>query len=148
MLVSVSIGHRRTGPKDSLVNIRGSGAFCVNVVTEDHLHAMNRTSGDYGPEVDEFEVAGLESEDAVTVDAPRVASCPAVLECELFREVDLGEAPNTLVLGRVRWVHLDPALELDGASLFVEPGSLRPVARLGGAQYALLGEIIHLARPD
>ena len=59
MLVGVSVGHRRDGPKDTLVNIRETGEFCVNVVTSSLLEAMNKTSGDYGPDVDEFEVAGL-----------------------------------------------------------------------------------------
>jgi hypothetical protein len=48
---------------------------------------MNATSGEYGPEVDEFERAGLQAARAESVDAPFVADCPAVLECRLFKEV-------------------------------------------------------------
>ena len=81
MLVGASIGFRRGEPKDTLVNIRESGAFCVNVVTEEQLEAMNLTSGDYLPDVDEFRVAGLPMARAELVDAPYVESCPAVLEC-------------------------------------------------------------------
>ncbi|NIQ58759.1 MAG: flavin reductase family protein, partial [Gammaproteobacteria bacterium] len=40
MLVSVSIGARRGEPKDTLRNIRETGAFCANIVTERHLEAM------------------------------------------------------------------------------------------------------------
>ena len=35
-------------------NVRDTGAFCVNVATEDQLEALNRSSGEYAPEVDEF----------------------------------------------------------------------------------------------
>ena len=49
MLVGVSIGHRSSGPKDTLVNIRDRRAFCVNIVTEPFLNAMNSTSADVAP---------------------------------------------------------------------------------------------------
>src|SRR3954447_5712904 len=39
LLVGVSIGHRRGVPKDTLRNVRESGAFCVNLATEARLSA-------------------------------------------------------------------------------------------------------------
>lgn len=146
-LVAASIGHRRTGPKDTLANIRDTGAFCVNIVTDRHLEAMVRTAGDYPADVNEFDVAGLPMADAEAVDAPFVADCPAVLECRLFREVDLGAAPNTLVLGEVVMVRLDDALLEDRDQLLVDPEALRPVGRLGAERYTLLGELRHVPRP-
>lgn len=148
MLVGVSIGHRRYGPKDTLVNIRETGAFCVNVVTSSLLEAMNQTSGDYGPDVDEFEVAGLTRARAETVDAPFVTECPAVLECRQFKEVDLGETPNTLVIGRVVAVRLDPDLDTVDGTRSVDPAALLPVGRLWGGAYAMPGEIRVLGRPE
>ena len=35
--------------KDTLRNIRQTGAFCVNLATEPHLAVMNETAGEYGP---------------------------------------------------------------------------------------------------
>ena len=59
MLVGLSVGHRPRGPKDTLNNIRDTGAFCINVVTPRHLEAMNASSGEYLPNVDEFDMAEL-----------------------------------------------------------------------------------------
>ena len=101
MLVSLSIGTRGGAAKDSLRNILDQRAFCVNVVTEAQLEAMNRTAANLPPEADEFAYAGLSVAEAETVDAPYVANCPAVLECELHKHVDLGEAGG-LVLGEVK----------------------------------------------
>jgi flavin reductase (DIM6/NTAB) family NADH-FMN oxidoreductase RutF len=147
LLVGASIAHRRGVPKDTLANIRDTGAFCVNVVTEHHLEAMVRTAGDYTPGVSEFDVAGLALAEADTVGAPFVADCPAVLECRLYREVDLGKAPNTLVIGEVTMVRLDDALLEDHERLLVDPRALRPVGRLGAERYTTLGEVRHLPRP-
>lgn len=146
-LVGASIARRRRGPKDTLANIRDSGGFCVNVVTERHLEAMVQTAGDYGPDVNEFDVAGLAMAEADTVDAPFVADCPAVLECRLFREVDLGDAPNTLVIGEVTMVRLHDTLLEDPERLLVDPQALRPVGRLGAERYTTLGEVRHVPRP-
>jgi flavin reductase (DIM6/NTAB) family NADH-FMN oxidoreductase RutF len=147
LLVGVSIGLRRGEPKDTLRNIRATGAFCVNVVSEDLLEKMNATSGEYPPEVDEFVLVGLTPMPGEAVDAPWVKEAPAALECTLFREVELGEAPNVLVIGEVRAVHLSRALAMIPGTWAVEPGSLRPVARLGGDRYAPLGEVREIPRP-
>jgi flavin reductase (DIM6/NTAB) family NADH-FMN oxidoreductase RutF len=148
MLVGVSIGDRSDGPKDSLVNMRARGAFCVNVVTESHLEAMNETSASVAPDVDEFELAGLMRAESTRVDAPYVAECPAVFECRVSQEVDLGGAPNTLIIGEVVGVRLDPDLGVEEGTRIVLPEELRPVGRLGGASYAVVREVQRVLRPD
>ena len=147
MLVSLSIGTRGGAVKDSLRNILDQRAFCVNVVTEAQLEAMNRTAANLPPEADEFAYAGLSVAEAETVDAPYVANCPAVLECELHTHVDLGDA-GALVLGEVKGVRLDPELAIVDESAFVDSEGLRPVGRLWGSAYTLLGEVRVLPRPE
>ena len=147
MLVSLSIGRRGGVAKDSLRNILDRGAFCVNVVTEPQLEVMNRTAAGLPPEDDEFVFAGLSVAEADTVDAPYVADCPAVLECELHKHVDLGEAGG-LVLGEVKGVRLDPELRIVEGSAFVDSEGLRPVGRLWGSAYALLGDVRMVPRPE
>jgi flavin reductase (DIM6/NTAB) family NADH-FMN oxidoreductase RutF len=146
MLLNLSIGTRNGVAKDSLKNIRERGEFCVNVVTETQLEAMNVTAGDYAPDVDEFARAGLPVAEAETVDAPFVGNCPAVFECRLFREVEL--APGVvLVIAEAMGIRLDESLPMIEGTRFVETRSLRPVGRLGAAEYGLLGEIRTVERP-
>lgn len=148
MLVGVSIGHRGEGLKDSLVNIRARGAFCVNVVTESLLEPMNESSASVPPEVDEFELTGLTAAESDVVDAPFVAECRAVFECRVQQEVDLRGAPNTLIVGEVMGIRLAPDLEYEEGTRIVLPESLRPVGRLGGAAYAVIEEVRRVLRPD
>ena len=147
MLVAVSIGNRRGAPKDTLANIRATDAFCINVVTEGQLEAMNASSGEHPPDIDEFEIAGVEAAEGSLVAAPYVAGCQGVLECRLYREVPIEEAGVVLLVGRVVAVRLGPALRFQPGTHLVDPDSLRPVGRLGGERYAFLGEIPALARP-
>ncbi len=142
MLVAVSLGRRgEDEPKDTLRNARRTGAFCVNVVGEEHLEPMNETGGDFGPEVDEAREAGVRVVPAGTVEAPCVVDAPAVLECELFRVVDLDPAPNTLLVGRVEAVRLSERLRTVPGTRYVDAESFRPVGRLYGRAYGLMGEV-------
>lgn len=146
--VVVSIGVRPGGePKDTLANILATGAFCVNVVSQELLVAMNVSSGTYASSVDEFAVAGLTSVPAESVSGVYVGQAPAVLECRLQRSVELPGSPNTLIVGEVVLIRVAEDLPCADGSRGVDPTALRPVGRLGGAGYALPGQVVHLARP-
>jgi flavin reductase (DIM6/NTAB) family NADH-FMN oxidoreductase RutF len=153
MLIGASVGRRRVRgadapePKDTLRNVEDTGAFSVSIVDERHLEAMVRTSGDWPPGISEFDAADLALAECAAISAPYVADAAATLECRLFRLVDLGDAPNTLVIGEVVAVRLGPELRVDPDTLHVDVTSLRPVGRLGRDEYGLLGEIQRHSRP-
>lgn len=146
-LVSVSIGSRGGQAKDSLRNIRETGVFCVNVATEAQLVPMNESAGEWGPEVNEFERAGLEMAEAEHVAAPYVADCPVVLECRVFKEVELEGSVNTLVIGEVVAIRIAEGVAMIEGTHFADSAALRPIARLWGDFYATLGETPSLPRP-
>ena len=131
-----------SGVKDTLANVRATGAFVLNVVSEALLEAMNATAADLHPEEDEARWAGLALERAATVDAPRVAAAPAHLECTLREELVIGN--GHLVLGDV--VHVHVATRVWGAGR-VDQEALRAVGRLGGSGYAVVERVRHVPRP-
>ncbi len=131
--VLFSPGRRRGEPKDSLRNVLATGEFTINLVDEALAEAMNLTSGEYEPGIDEFELAGLTSVPGQSVGAPLVVASPANLECRVTRTVDLGDPPtNTVVFGNVERVHVRADL-LDGTR--VDPLGLRAVGRMAGSGY-------------
>src|SRR5436305_15132201 len=56
-VISFASGVREP-PKDTLANVRASGEFVVNTVSEDIAEQMNLCSGEYPEDTDEFEVSG------------------------------------------------------------------------------------------
>ena len=145
-LVGISIGSRGGSAKDTLGNIRESGAVCVNVVSTGHLYAMNETSAEVPPGVNEFLLAGLGWAPSARVRAPYVVGCPAVLECELRKEVDLPESANVLMIAEVVGVRVAPRLLPEGG-FAVAPELLEPVGRLGGEGYMMPGTFRAVPRP-
>src|SRR5436853_4797121 len=76
-------GAGTDGKKDTLRNVEATREFVVNVVDDALAAQMNLTSGEYPPEVDEFELAGLAVATAARVQHPRVAVAPIDKECRL-----------------------------------------------------------------
>ena len=145
MLASTSAKPDRDGTKDSVANIRDTGVFCVNIVSEALRDAMNQTSGPWGREVDEFTDAGLEKAACETVDCARVAASPANLECKLTQIVQLPGEANFVVFGEVTGVHMRDDCMVDG--LF-DVTRFTPLTRLGYQDYSVIRETFSLKRPE
>ena len=144
-ILMFSSSHAPTRPggmKDTIVNIERTQEFVVNLVSENLLDAMNQSSAEVASEVDEFDLAGLSKARSHVVKAPRVAEARASLECRLHSMHTFGE--SRAVFGEVVFVHISEEVWREGR---VAPDLLQPVARLGGALYAGLGNIVRIARP-
>jgi len=134
-----------TGRKDSLRNVEAAGVFCVNIVAEAMLQAMSATSARLPHGTDEFTHAGIARAPCLTIDCPRVAAAPAALECVVTRILTLQGDGNALVLGEVTGIHLSDDCLIDGR---FDVTRFHPVARLGYLDYAIVRDLITLARPD
>ncbi|MFQ5564926.1 MAG: flavin reductase family protein [Paracoccaceae bacterium] len=136
--------------KDSIANIRATGEFACNIVSQALREAMNMSSGTYQPEVDEFELAGLTKAPGKAISAPHVAEAPAVLECRLVKVVDdlpswREHAFNIMAIGEVVGVHIDDTIVKDGR---VDVCAYNPVARMGYKDYTTVTGIWAMERPD
>ncbi len=118
----------------------------VNVVTFDNAVAMNLTSGEYEPEVNEFELAKLATRPSELVRPPQVAESPVSFECKLNRILDFGSEPpsGSLVIGEIVCVHLQDDVLKDGR---LDPQSLDLIGRMGGTQYSRTTQRFDLERP-
>ena len=130
--------------KDSVSNIRATGEFVHNVVGLGMKDVMNASSGSYGAEVDEFDVAGLEKLPSELVAPPRIKGAPAAFECRLWKIIELPGEDNIMVIGEVIGIHLDDAILTDG---IFDVLKFNPLARLGYRDYAAVTEVFSLNRP-
>lgn len=140
-MVMISVGQRRGGTaKDTRSNIEATREFVVNLVSEGSGVRMVRTSVDYPPEVSEFAEASLTPVPSTKVRPPRIGESAVSLECRLDQVLDVGT--SGVCIGEVVAIHIrDDVLAADGT---VDPWKLRPLARLGGASYAPLREIVEI----
>jgi len=146
------VGFSSTGPKDSLRNVQENGMFVWNLVTRPLAEAMNQTCAPVGPEVNEFELAGLTAAPSRVVDVPRVAESPVSFECRSTQIIQLEgldkqKVPTWLVLGEVVGVHIADHLLKDG---IYDTANAGHILRGGGpADYFSIGpeQLFHMWRP-
>ena len=152
-VLAIAVSHRAGQPKDTARNILETKEFVVNAAGEDHAPAVNRASGDWDADVDEFAVTGLVPAPSRVVAPPRVSGAAYALECRLHDSLVVGTAPRetTLILGEVVWMHVRDDVVEDPAGAdeprYADASRLRPLARLGRNLYTGLGPVRALDRP-
>lgn len=133
--------------KDTADNVRASGEFTVNVVTDEVAEAMNATSAGLPADVDEFANAGLTAVEGVVVGAPRVAEAKAQMECRVTHQLHVGRegGGSWLFVGEVVAFHVNEDL-LDGTR--IDQAGLAAVGRHVGNMYSRTHDLFTLVRPD
>ncbi len=156
-LVSLAIARKARGvAKDTFRNIEDTGELVVNLVTEAMAERMVVASGDWPPEVSEFDRAGFGRAPSSVVKPPRVLESPLSMECRLHTIVPVGaplategggEVSGTaLILAEILVMHVDDAVLGDRG--LPDPDKLKPLARLGGLGYAGISAVRNIARPE
>ncbi len=147
VLFCTNVRGTDASPKDTLRNVRDTGEFIINIVTEATAAAMNLTAQELPATINEFEHAGLSALPSVMVKPPRVGESPINFECEVVQIVDLSDAPGggSVVIGRVVYLHIDDNVMIGDDKIDLQ--KLQPVGRLAGAAYARVTDIFSLNRP-
>lgn len=145
-VVCIGIGPKKGELKDTGTNIRRTGQFVVNLVSEDTVRAMNITAIDVDPGVDGLAMAKLTPLDSTTVAPPRIAESPVALECERLAVVELGNG-RAVVMGKVLAMHVRDDCVLDPAKCYIDTPKLGLIGRMHGrGWYARTTDRIEIPR--
>jgi flavin reductase (DIM6/NTAB) family NADH-FMN oxidoreductase RutF len=133
--------------KDSARNILDTREFVVNLVPRAAAEAMNLTSIEAPPDVDELSLAKLETLPSVKVKPERIAVSPVAFECRLHTPVDV--APSQLiVLGEIVLAHVADAFVLDLEKHYINTPLLGLIGRMHGrGWYATTVDTFQIQRP-
>jgi flavin reductase (DIM6/NTAB) family NADH-FMN oxidoreductase RutF len=134
-LVCLSISRHNSNDrqKDTLKNIVDTGEFVANIVDEGLATAQDICAREFPPEVDEFEMAGISSEESVRIRAPCIKESLVNFECRVVQVIPLPESRYTLVIGRICMMHIHPEVLMENGRISLE--RLRPIGRLIGNAY-------------
>jgi flavin reductase (DIM6/NTAB) family NADH-FMN oxidoreductase RutF len=120
-------------PKDTARNIRRTGEFVINVVTEDLIGKMNICATDFPAEFNELEMASLTTAPSSVVKVPRIAEAHAALECTEFTTLEIGR--SRIILGRVVAMYVEDKFivpEHEGAGPYIKSEELHAMGRMNG----------------
>jgi flavin reductase (DIM6/NTAB) family NADH-FMN oxidoreductase RutF len=116
-------------PKDTARNIRRTGEFVVNVVTEDLAEKMNICATDFPAEFNELEMAGFSTTPSAAVKVPRIAEAHAALECKEYATLEIGR--SRIILGRVVSIFVEDRY-VDPKGPYILAEELHSIGRMNG----------------
>jgi flavin reductase (DIM6/NTAB) family NADH-FMN oxidoreductase RutF len=131
-IIAVGVTNRpdqRYVPKDTARNIRRTGEFVVNVVTEDIAEKMNICATDFPSEMSEIELAGFTTVPSLKVKPPRIAEAHAALECREYTTMEIGR--SRIILGRVVSIYVEDRF-VDPEGPYIHADRLHSIGRMNG----------------
>ena len=109
---------------------------------------MNLSSYSYNKNESEPDKLNIQLEDSIQVKVPRVKLSPAHFECELYKIVELPSDskgnPNHIIIGNIIGINIDDSMLNEDK---VDISKLKPIARMGYDDYALINTIFTMDRP-
>lgn len=120
-------------PRDTLLNIRETRQFVVNVIGRPRFREAMQTAKNYPPGVNELEEVGLESLPSKKVAPPRMKDALGWMEAELNEEIF--RENFSLIIGQVVCAEINEA--------FAEGGKLTEMpALMLSREYRLVGDSV------
>ena len=133
--------------KDTIKNIKQVQEFVFNLATYDLRQEMMNTGVPLPYGVSEAKEYGIEMESSMFVNPPRVKMSPVSLECRVVRELEIDVENEscgvTVVFGHVVGIYINDEFIVDGKLDILK---LKPIARLGYDQYALIDTIFTIKK--
>ena len=121
--------------KDTLINIRDTKEFSINIVSEDIGEKMVKCSTDYDKEIDEYSESGLSPLPSKKIKPPIVSESKISFECILNQIVQIGKndaGSGFIVIGTIVLFHIEDDVYDNGRIIL---DKLQPLGRVAGNGY-------------
>jgi len=132
--------------KDTLINIRDTEEFVVNIVSEPFAEKMVMCSTDFDSDVDEFIESDLTPVPSQKIAPSRVGEAKVSFECKLNQIVEIGDGTagsGFVVIGSIVLFHIDDDVYDNGRILL---DKLQPLGRLAGNWYTRTTDTLEIIR--
>ncbi len=137
-MIGINVGLRSGEQKDTARNILEGKSFVVNIGDETMVEKVHLSAVAHPYDVSETTLLDLETAPSDRVPVPRLAAAPISMECALRHDIAFGETGSKFLVGEVLMFHVRDGLCENNK---IDTRQLRPLCRIGGPNYAGLGEI-------
>lgn len=146
-MVSLAIQRPDGRLKDTARNIYNNQQFVVHIVDDENVGQINQTAASLPATESEIELANLTPVQSECVAVAGVIEAKVRMECNLVQAISLGDegTGSDLFIGEIVQFHIDESIYNEGR---IDPRALNAVSRLAGSDYATIGEIFTIERPE
>lgn len=147
-MISLAIQRPNGRLKDTARHIHHQQQFVVHIVDEANVEQVNETAASLPVTESEIARTNFTLVDSQQIAVPGIQEAKVRMECRLVQSIPLmngEEQTGDLLIGEVVQFHIDDAIYHEGR---IEPRKLNAVSRLAGSNYAKVGEIFTIERPQ
>ncbi|WP_413999410.1 flavin reductase family protein [Flavobacterium sp. W1B] len=137
-----------TVTRDTYKNIKETGYFTVNHVTESMIADAHHTSANYAPGISEFEKTNLEEEYKEHIKIPFAKGSPIQLYCKYVNEYYIAENDTIHVIASIENIFFEENLRHDDGWLQIDKGNVVALNGLDGYCLPKLIDRFQYARKD
>ncbi|NVK23535.1 MAG: flavin reductase family protein [Gammaproteobacteria bacterium] len=149
-LLMFSVGKKPNGDdKDTVVNARASKKMVIHIASEDMYKEVTDSAATLDHGESELSLTGLETTEFAGFELPRLKDCKIAFGCKLHEIQHIGAVPQTLVFAEIETIYVadDVVVKDQKGRDKIAAELIKPLARLGAAEYASFGEVITQVRP-
>jgi len=147
-MISLAIQRPNGRLKDTARHIHHQQQFVVHIVDEDNVEQVNETAASLPVTESELARTNFTLVDSTQITVPGIQEAKVRMECRLVQTIPLmngEEQTGDLFIGEVVQYHIDETIYNEGR---IDPRKLKAISRLAGSNYAKIGDIFALERPD
>jgi len=147
-MISLAIQRPNGHLKDTARHIHYQEQFVVHIVDEDNVDQVNETAASLPVTESEIDRAHFTLIESQQIAVPGIQEAKVRMECRLVQTISLmngEEQTGDLFIGEVVQYHIDETIYNEGR---IDPRKLKAISRLAGSNYAKIGDIFALERPD
>jgi flavin reductase (DIM6/NTAB) family NADH-FMN oxidoreductase RutF len=148
-MLSVAVQRTNGESKDTARNILHNNEAVIHVVDAGNVEQANNTSAPLAEDESELDVSSFTTIESRTLNVPGLNESKVRYETELYENVIIYNEDNLpttdLLLLKVKHYHIDENIYHGG---YIDPVKLKAVSRLAGDDYAEIGEIFTVERPE
>ncbi len=148
-VLMLSMGNKADGTlKDSCRNLLERKRCVIHIASDDQAIDVSDSARELEFGQSELDDSPLELVDFEGTGLKRIHQAPIALACRLYQHLEIGNKPQNLILVEVEQVWIDETVCFtdDKGRVRFDAAKIRPLARLGGAEYASLDEVFRVER--
>ena len=138
------------GDKDTLINILKNKKMVIHIASDNQGELVTKTAATLTYGKSELTEAGLTTTAFDGFSLPRLSQCDVAYGCELYEVKETGDLPQSLIFVEVKQLYInDNILNTENPDrINIAADKLKPLARLGGGEYASITDPFSFKRPD
>jgi len=150
-LLMISVGKKPNGDnKDTLTNVLKSKKVVIHIASEHQSEIVTKTAATLAHGESELANSGLTTSVFDDFPLPRLTQCDIAYGCELYEIKELGDVPQTLIFVEIKQLYINDTVVSQDAKerLNIAADKVKPLARLGGGEYASITAPFSIQRPE